>query len=66
MRLPLPAAGRRENSISADQDTFEPLFQNLESLDPLEFIDTEPYKKRLQEAKEKTGRDEAVITVSAN
>lgn len=46
----------------ADPETFEPLFQNLESIDPLKFVDTEPYEKRLEEAREKSGREDAVVT----
>lgn len=46
----------------ADGETFEPLFQNLESTDPLNFVDTEPYTKRLADAYEKSGNEEAVIT----
>lgn len=45
-----------------DPETFEPLFQNLESIDPLKFIDTEPYEKRLEEAREKSGREDAIVT----
>lgn len=46
----------------ADGDTFEPLFDNLESVDSLEFVDTEPYVKRLEDAREKSGREEAIVT----
>lgn len=57
-RLP---ADDRVKSL-ADPDTFEPLFQNLESVDPLNFVDTEPYTKRLADACEKSGREDALIT----
>lgn len=46
----------------ADPETFEPLFENLRSVDPLHFVDTEPYTKRLEEAREKTGREDAIVT----
>lgn len=49
-------------ALLADPDTFEELFGNLESKDVLGFIDTEPYPERLLKAKEKTGRNEAILT----
>ncbi len=45
-----------------DKDTFVQLFSEIKPTDPLNFIDTEAYKDRLQKAKDKTGLDEAVIT----
>ena len=57
-RLP---ADERIKSLS-DEGTFQPLFENLETVDSLDFVDTEPYPKRLEEAREKSGRDEAIIT----
>ena len=45
-----------------DENSFEELFQNIKPTDPLEFVDTEPYKDRLKSAQEKTNLDEAVIT----
>lgn len=45
----------------ADPDTFKELYNNLESIDPLKFVDSEPYTNRLVSAKEKSGRHEAVI-----
>lgn len=44
-----------------DDDSFDELFTDLESIDPLEFKDTESYPTRLAAAKEKSGRNEAVI-----
>ncbi len=57
-RLP---ADDRVKSL-ADPETFQPLFQNLESVDALHFVDTEPYPERLSDAREKSGREEAIIT----
>lgn len=54
------SAGERLKSL-ADPDTFKELYNNQESIDPLTFVDSEPYKNRLTSAKEKSGRDEAVI-----
>lgn len=45
----------------ADPDTFKELYDDLESVDPLNFVDTESYAKRLINAKEKSGRNEGVI-----
>ncbi len=45
-----------------DENSFEELFSNIKPTDPLNFVDTEPYKDRLQRAREKTGLDEAVVT----
>ena len=45
-----------------DENSFEELFSEIKPTDPLEFVDTEPYKDRLQRAHEKTGLDEAVVT----
>lgn len=44
----------------ADSATFEELFTNIKPVDALDFVDTESYKKRIEEATKKTGRDEAV------
>lgn len=56
-RLP---AEERIKSL-ADPDTFHPLFNDLQSVDRLHFVDTEPYLDRLQNAKQKSGQDEAII-----
>lgn len=48
----------------ADEGSFKELFGNLESRDILQFVDTESYTQRLNNAKEKSGRNEAVITGS--
>lgn len=44
-----------------DKDSFTELFTDVTPVDPLEFVDTESYKDRLQKAKSKTGLDDAVI-----
>src|SRR5262249_14457837 len=38
-----------------DPDSFEELFTSLESVDALQFVDTESYAKRLESAKQKSG-----------
>lgn len=45
----------------ADDGSFKELFSELKPMDPLNFTDTEPYKKRLVDAAEKSGQTEAVI-----
>lgn len=45
-----------------DKNTFEELDENLLPSDPLEFVDTKPYKDRQQEARDKSLLNEAVIT----
>lgn len=50
----------RIKSLS-DEESFQELFQYLQPLDILGFIDTEPYEKRLSEAAKKSESDEAVI-----
>lgn len=50
----------RIRSLS-DHDTFSPLFQNLQPVDSLHFIDTEPYLERLASAREKSGHQEAIV-----
>lgn len=49
-------------SLLADTDTFQQLFTHIQPTDPLCFVDEEPYTKRLIQAKEKSGQDEAVTT----
>lgn len=47
--------------LLADADSFEELFADLSSVDPLQFVDTQPYTQRLKESIEKTGALEGVI-----
>lgn len=48
--------------LLADEGSFVELFTDIKSVDVLEFVDTEPYRDRLEQATKKTGRDEAVST----
>lgn len=50
----------------ADADTFQEYFSELESVDTLNFYDQEPYPKRLTNAKEKSGRNEAAVVGTCN
>lgn len=56
-RLPVD---ERIKSLS-DPDSFQPLFNNLQPIDSLNFVDTEPYSTRLVNAQEKSGQNEAVV-----
>lgn len=49
-----------------DENTFHELFSDVKPTDPLNFVDTESYKTRLQNAKDKTNLDDAVITGTGN
>ena len=44
-----------------DEGTFEEMFGNITTADPMDFEDTESYKKRIALAKAKTNMNEAVI-----
>ena len=48
--------------VLADQGSFEELFADLSSLDPLQFVDTQGYADRLKDSIEKTGANEGVMT----
>lgn len=48
--------------ILMDEGSFVELCANMTSQDPLNFEDLKPYKDRLKEAREKTGRNSAIIT----
>lgn len=45
--------------LLADPETFEELFTEIKPVDTLDFVDTESYAKRIEEARKKTGRDDA-------
>ncbi len=50
----------RIKSLS-DPETFTLMFNHLQPVDALKFVDTEPYVNRLINAQEKSGRNEAVV-----
>ncbi len=54
------SADERIRSL-ADTDSFQEFFKDLESVDTLGFVDTENYPKRLEAAKEKSGRKDAIV-----
>lgn len=50
--------------LLADKDSFEAHDSNLEPVDPLEFSDKKPYKKRIEENFAKTGKKSSVLSGS--
>ena len=57
-RLPL----QERIDLLADPETFQEMFTEIKPVDALEFVDTESYQDRLEEASQKTGRDDAICT----
>lgn len=51
--------------LLSDKDSFTELFGDLEPVDSLQFVDSEPYSERLIKAREKSGRNEAVMVGTA-
>lgn len=47
-------------SFLFDDGQFEPLFENLKSIDKLGFVDVQPYTERLEKARKKTGLNDAI------
>ncbi|AAD18211.1 acetyl-CoA carboxylase carboxyltransferase beta chain [Chlamydia pneumoniae TW-183] len=47
--------------LLADKDSWRPLYTDLKSQDPLEFIDTDTYANRLEKARKNTTESEGVI-----
>lgn len=46
--------------LLSDEGTYTELFTHIKPTDSLEFVDTEPYSSRLDQAIKKTGRDDAI------
>jgi acetyl-CoA carboxylase carboxyl transferase subunit beta len=56
---------RRRLEVTVDEDSFEELDGSMRSVDFLKFQDLKTYSQRLEEAREKTGLSEAIITGEA-
>jgi acetyl-CoA carboxylase carboxyl transferase subunit beta len=56
-----PLSARRRLDLLLDEGTFREAHQSLASIDPLVFSDRVPYSERLEEARAKTGLEEAVV-----
>lgn len=46
--------------LLTDENSFNPLFTRIQTADPLQFVDSEPYTNRIESARKKSGIDEAV------
>jgi acetyl-CoA carboxylase carboxyl transferase subunit beta len=49
----------------ADPDSFEPMDADMAPVDPLNFVDLQPYKDRIASAQKKTGQNDGVQTGTA-
>lgn len=54
-------SGSQRVELLADKDSFVELFKEYRPVDPLHFVDTEPYLERIQKAQQKTGRLDAAM-----
>lgn len=52
---------RQRMELLLDKDSFVLMFDNIKSKDPLNFVDTQSYPKRIKKAQEKSNNDEAVV-----
>lgn len=53
--------GRARVEMTLDEGTFEELFEDLEGMDRLNFVDSVPYAKKLEKTVARTGQKEALI-----
>lgn len=51
--------------LLSDEGSYQELFTDIKPVDSLGFVDTEKYTHRIEEAKKKTGRDDAISTGTA-
>lgn len=54
-------SAERRVALLADENSFEPITGHVYPLDPLSFVDTEPYLERLARYQQKTGRPDAIF-----
>jgi acetyl-CoA carboxylase carboxyl transferase subunit beta len=57
----LRIGARQRLALLYDEGKYEELDAEVISTDPLDFVDTKPYRERLEQARRKTGLPEAVI-----
>ena len=53
-------SGTRRARMLCDPDSYEPMWEDLAPMDPLNFVDRVPYKQRLATAQKNTGHRDAV------
>lgn len=54
------SAAERARQI-CDPDSFEPMWQDIEPVDALQFVDLKPYRSRLTDERRKTGNPDALL-----
>ena len=54
-------SAERRVALLADENSFEPITGHVYPLDPLSFVDTEPYLERVARYQQKTGRPDAIF-----
>lgn len=54
-------SAKQRIQLLVDVGSFVEMFNEYKPVDPLQFVDTEPYVKRIENAKKNSGRDEAVM-----
>ena len=52
-------------AITVDRGSWHEMFENLSIGDPLKFVDSRPYPKRMAQAREASGRNDAVVVGTA-
>jgi acetyl-CoA carboxylase carboxyl transferase subunit beta len=57
-------SGVQRVELLADEGSFQEMFQQFKPMDPLEFVDSEAYSKRITSAQKKSERDEGAIVGS--
>ncbi len=57
-----PLTVEQRLAIVADRGTWRQIDSELKASDPLGFVDSKPYWKRLEEARAQTGRNDAIVT----
>lgn len=55
-------SARERLDVLFDNGKYEKLDEDVTSADPLDFVDTKPYKERIEQAKEVSGLPEAIVT----
>jgi acetyl-CoA carboxylase carboxyl transferase subunit beta len=54
-------AARERLQLLSDRDSFEEMFDNIKTTNPLDFVDTVPYEERIRQNQKKSNSNEAVI-----
>ena len=52
-------------AITVDRGSWREMFENVAIGDPLKFVDSRPYSKRMAQARESSGRNDAVVVGTA-